>query len=248
MLVLSLFGFVVTIALVTYNARNNQLYFELVSRAATIERSLNIPDGAFCNRPGTWQRVTVLGKPLWTIDHGIAISTIYGASIALWLFGVVRYALAVDVLNVLPQDSPASRENLIALTIAIAVTLLGSLWVKTSKEKRSKHIKQLAREAMKKALEPQSSVGDFAAFIKVCAGEDAKSECFIKKCAELSGKKEDKVRKRAAFYARLARCDRERLRYYLPQGPNDLQASHFIGLLTDLSPYWIYDLYHNRMD
>ncbi|HEY4265195.1 MAG TPA: hypothetical protein VGM72_07750, partial [Micropepsaceae bacterium] len=52
--VLSLFGLAATIGLVTYNLRNDQLYDELVGRAAFIERSLGIPDGAFANRPRPW--------------------------------------------------------------------------------------------------------------------------------------------------------------------------------------------------
>jgi hypothetical protein len=57
----------------------------------------------------------------------------------------------------------------------------------------------------------------------------------------------DKLRRRAKFYSRLAaNNDRERLNHYLPQGPGDLEASHLIGLLTDLPPQTIYDAYHNR--
>src|SRR5215212_10743116 len=92
-LALSLFGLVVTIGLVTYNARNDQLYDDLVGRAADIERSLNIPDGAFANRSRSWLRIPFLIE--WKIDHRTAVSTIYGASIALWLFGVLRSGLYV---------------------------------------------------------------------------------------------------------------------------------------------------------
>jgi hypothetical protein len=51
---LSLFGLVATLGLATYNARNDQLYDELVGRAASIERSLGLPDGYFANRPRPW--------------------------------------------------------------------------------------------------------------------------------------------------------------------------------------------------
>ena len=73
------------------------------------------------------------------------------------------------------------------------------------------------------------------------------SDSFIEACSELSGHTEDKLIKRARFYSRLAaKNDRERLSHYLPQGPGDLEASHLIGLLTDLPPQSIYDAYHNR--
>ena len=57
---LSLFGLVVTIGLVTYNTRNDQLYGELVGRAAAIERSLGIPEGSIANRPKAWLRIRLL--------------------------------------------------------------------------------------------------------------------------------------------------------------------------------------------
>jgi hypothetical protein len=86
-LVVSLFGLVVTVALVTYNKRNDQLYDTLVGRAAAIERSLGLPDGAFENRPDPWLSFTAAGRPLWKVDHRTAIATIYYSSFALWLFG-----------------------------------------------------------------------------------------------------------------------------------------------------------------
>jgi len=51
-LAFSVFGLVVTLGLITYNARNDQLYDTLVFRAAALERKLGNPDGAFANAPG----------------------------------------------------------------------------------------------------------------------------------------------------------------------------------------------------
>ena len=51
---LSLFGLAVTLALIVYNERNNQLYDELVARGAQLERLLGLPDGQFSHRPRAW--------------------------------------------------------------------------------------------------------------------------------------------------------------------------------------------------
>ena len=247
MLALSLFGLIVTIALVTYNARNDQLYDDLVARAADIERSLNIPDGAFANRARPWLRIPLLIQwkivIKWKIDHRTAVSTIYGASIALWLFGVLRSGLYVFYGKNAPWWT-----NLVAIAIAIVLSVLGSLWVKCQNKKARKHIEICARKAMHKAVElrkSQAADGDIVAFVIACVGEG--NDSFIKACKDLSDYPEDKLRRRARFYSRLAaKNDRERLNHYLPQGPGDLEASHLIGLLTDLPPQSIYDAYHYR--
>ena len=70
-LTLSLFGLVVTLGLVTYDTRNDQLYNKLVSRASTIERNLGLPDGSFANRPHAWLAVMFRGKNL-ECRHGYA--------------------------------------------------------------------------------------------------------------------------------------------------------------------------------
>jgi hypothetical protein len=256
MLALSLFGLVVTIALATYNARNDQLYDALVARATEIERSVGIPDGAFANRPGSWLSIPLVLTE-WKVDHRTAVGTVYGASIALWLFGLAKSALGVLAGTPLLSLAPPPRwENLIAVAFAIAVTVWASLWVKMENCIRSDAKKCLAKKAMCKALgQPESTQstaadGDFAAFLAGCVDESDKDhEDFIAVCGELSGfsgGSVDDVRKRARFYSRLAKDDRTRLNHYLLQGPNDLQASHLIGLLTNLSPLWIYDTYHDR--
>ena len=138
-LALAFFALVVTIGLVTYNARNDQLYDELVARAAAIERSLNIPDGAFSNRPRPWLRIKspwllrikLLGTEReigwheeWKIDHRTAISMIYSASIALGLFGVVAYVLEVFI------GEPPVWMNFIAVGSVAVVTYWSRLLIK----------------------------------------------------------------------------------------------------------------------
>ena len=73
---LSLFGLAVTLALATYNDRNDQLYGQLVARAAEIERALGLPDGGFANRPGVWLELR-FGPLHWPINHGLAVGLVY---------------------------------------------------------------------------------------------------------------------------------------------------------------------------
>jgi hypothetical protein len=266
---LSLFGLVATIGLATYNARNNQLYFELVSRGAAIERNLDLPDGTFANRPGAWERVVLPGGIEWKIDHGIAVKTIYGASIILWLFGavvfVLEYLLRADVVARLNESfSPEgswARMILVAVAILIAVAILMVTLrlrrimkrIMKRKEKRRKEMKCLAWDAVRTAANP-------------AAEEDTERQKFIQRCtqlaicAQLSGSAKDhdkvkmkkikeikeikeRVKARAEFYAD---PDIKRPGYYLPQDSEKLKASYLIGLLTDLSPQWIYECGTNR--
>jgi hypothetical protein len=257
---LSLFGLVATIGFATYNARNDQLYDELVSRAAAIERSLDIPDGAFANRPGPWQRIALFGIE-WKIDHRTAVSTIYGASITLWLFGVVAFLLegcrqiylAAGFPSVYAEDSLA-WVILLAVTTTTIVTFWSSRRIKRQKKKRREKIECFARGAMKTAMELAAPEAiEHQEFIRRCAAHrEFRKRCTkLAICAGLSGsaKYSDKkkviarVSARAEFYANL---DMKRLSYYVPQESKELSASHLIGLLTDLSPLWIYDCGTNR--
>ena len=62
----ALFGLAATIAIAAYNKRNDQLYDQLVGRAAEIERELGTPDGAYANRLAPWLSFRLL--PLWQKD------------------------------------------------------------------------------------------------------------------------------------------------------------------------------------
>jgi hypothetical protein len=217
-------------------ARNDQLYDELVGRAAAIERNLNIPDGAFANRPTAWLRIRFLGMT-WNIDHRRALCTIYAASIALWLFGFVAYVLEysrrVYAWSELPSVSVKNLSvwmDFIALVIAVIVTLLGSYFIRRQRETRSQDMKRLAACAVRKAVGRSVS-------------QAAKNEELIKVCAMLSGSAEGKVEARAKF---CATADPEWVRYYVLQEAEELSASHLIGFLTDLPPLWIFDCYTNR--
>src|SRR6185295_4723953 len=134
---LSLFGLVTTLGIAMYNARNNQFYNELIKRAASIERDLSLPDGYFANRPRAWLDVPLLGL---SIDHATGIAFIYAASIALWVFGIlapfiefVRHFLDLHLpaptLDFVRRVDPAKVVNILAITLAIVLTVLGTLVV-----------------------------------------------------------------------------------------------------------------------
>jgi hypothetical protein len=80
----SILGFLTALAALIYNARNDQLYNELVGRAATLERELRLVDGAFAMRPGSW-----LSFGFVRVKHDVAVGMIYLASIAAWLTAVL---------------------------------------------------------------------------------------------------------------------------------------------------------------
>jgi hypothetical protein len=113
----ALFGLATTIAIAAYNKRNDQLYDQLVSRAAAIERELGTPDGAFANRLAPWLSFWLLPqwsavakeqdpsqalctalrkRPLtWTVDHRLSIAAIYFITATFWLYLALEAAGAV---------------------------------------------------------------------------------------------------------------------------------------------------------
>lgn len=228
---LALFGLASTIGLATYNARNDQLYDELVGRAASIERSLELADGGYANRPRPWFTLR-LGRIGWKIDHRTGIATIYAASIALWLTAVLAPILEVSRRTYLDLSlpyfvaaDPSAWVNVIALALAITVTGRGVGIIKAQKKAQSDYLRTRAADAVNRAraLEPAAA---------------AKDSELIRLCVDLSGEDAKTIQARAAFYMTLEPASRER---YLPQGSRDQFASHFVALLTDLPPRWLLD-------
>lgn len=233
---LSLFGLVATLGLATYNARNDQLYDELVGRAASIERSLGLPDGAFANRPRPWLDVP-LGRLHWSIDHRIGVTTIYAASVALWAYGVLAPALEfvrrVYLLLGLPRfavTDPAIVVSMFAFILAIVLTLLGTFVIGKHKKSRAKALRAWAAEAVRTAT-------------GLTMGNVAESETLLSLCVNLSGEGQETIRLRAQFYSKV---DPESLRHYLPSGSQEVTAAHIVALLTDLPARWLFDCATNR--
>jgi hypothetical protein len=233
---LSLFGLVATLGLATYNERNNQLYNELVGRAASIERSLGLTDGYFANRPRSWLDVP-LGIFRWSVDHGTGVSTIYGASVALWASGIlapilefVRSVCPFLGLSRFAVKDAALVVNFVALVVAIVLTVLGILVIARHKKNRVEKLRKCAAEAVKAATGLQ-------------LGRVAKCEKFLLLCVDLSGKELDTIRSRAQFYAEL---DAASVGHYLPTWPPKVTAAHIVALLTDLPARWLFDCATNR--
>jgi len=216
---LSLFGLFITIGLVIYNTRNDQLYDELMHRAADIERSLNITDGAFAFRPRGWFRVKTLGRSL-TVDHRAALSLLYGASIALWLSGVLVYLGRAFV------GKPSTWIDSTAIVSAILLTYLGHQVVERQRTHRMMQMRNLANEAVKTAT-------------GMTLLEAANDTVLLEMCAELADISKQVISARATYNARVA--DYKRLLSSIPDRPANLYATYLVALLTDSSPRWIYD-------
>jgi hypothetical protein len=225
--VIALFGLATTIALVTYNARNDQLYDELVGRAASIERSLGLPDGAFANRSGPWLTIRLFDYE-WTVDHRASVSLIYTASIILWLFLFINTA----VVNLTGVDDAVVWSISLVLASGITGVTAGSV-VSQNCERRRK-----MRVLAKRAVDLVKSPG-----LARIGGEADGLVDLVDVCAKLSGLDPKIVRARACFYAR---TDPEITTFYLQASSKERAAAQFVALLTDLPPGWLLDCATNR--
>lgn len=228
---LSLFGLFVTLGLATYNERNNQLYNELVGRAALIERKLGLADGGYANRPRAWLKLK-LGRIQWAIDHGTGIATIYSASIMLWLFGILAPALTFGK-RFWPGTTTAGITwpiNAVALACAIVITLVGLYLIRKQIDRQQNHLRLAAADSVSLACgQPLEQL--------------RRNDPFVAACATLAGKKEAVVRARLDAYSKL---DPNSLSLYVPAGSSALMAAQVVALITDMPPRWLLDCATDR--
>lgn len=233
---ISLFGLLVTVAVAAYNARNDQLYDELVGRAASLERSLGIPDGNFANRPRPWLTIYV-GKMPWKIDHRTSVATIYAASSALWLVGVLTPLLEACRRLYIGAGLPyfltphaASAVFLVAAILSIVCVLLVVKALRAQRKKQANALRTQAAEAVSRAV---------GLSMPAVAGNPS----LLSLCALLGGEKPETIAARAKYYSQLAP---ESLSHYIQSGSPLVVAAHTIALLTDLPARWLFDTATNR--
>jgi hypothetical protein len=219
-LALDMFGLVVTFGLATYNTRNDQLYDTLIARAAAIERLVGLPDGAFANRPRPWLS---LFDGAWGVDHRTAISTIYTASSALWLLGILDNG-SVNAY-VLLRATPPGWLHLAALAAAIVLTAIGAALVREQTKSAGAKLRRIAVVAVRAAV--GRTPEDLA--------DDA---LFRNWCAVLGGIDDRRVTTRMTFLSRLVPGAGG---HYVAQGSGHWTAAQTVALITDLAPEWLYD-------
>jgi hypothetical protein len=268
---LSLFGLFVTLALASYNIRNDQLYDELVGRAAEIERSIDLPDGAFANRPASWLSIRLPFGRLWAIDHRTSVGIIYGASIALWLF-MGGYSIAQ--LGYAGDEPPLWALGLAAL-VAITFTAVGAFAFYRQREARRDVMRGAAERAVILAKKGLNEAAGCENFRWLCAGLSNKhvaaSDAFrelagrpLEKVAEPAdsvepagsngapsndriGRALEKVGRQAEYYAEIDSDPVLRRHYGLGASePSTSKESFVVALVTDLPPRWIEDVYTKR--
>ena len=241
----SIFGLVVVLGLITYNVRNDQLYDELVGRAADIERSLGIRDGSYGFRPRAWLRLS-MGPLGWTLNHGNALVLIYGATVVVWVTGVtaplielLRWAY-LEQLGRPPLLRVVDMQGavvLLASAIATVLTIAAGRWARTKQQQEMNALRAFAGQAMQHALDRQLD-----------AESAARDAAFLNLCIRLTGRapndeNQARMRRRAEFHTAPshAAC-------YLSQQSDRHFSAHLIGSLCDLPPRWILDCASGRRE
>lgn len=222
-----LFGLVVTGALASYNARNDQIYVRLVVRAGEIERELGLTEGSFARRPNAWLEIS-LGFWPWHVGHVSSVSAVYGSAMVIWLTGLVA---AVAQLAWGAGEMPWW---IYALAVAVAATVVpvAAIAMRRQRESREAEILAIADEAVE--LAPRFRTAR------------SKSQCrdapdykrFMELCADLLGREhhrdwaKSEVARRIGYYAELPSFRRRRFGF---EG-GDQADLNYVATLVDLPP------------
>ncbi|HEY6388987.1 MAG TPA: hypothetical protein VIX91_25190 [Candidatus Acidoferrum sp.] len=118
------FAFVVTLCIATYNKRNDQHYDELVSRAAELERELQIEHGSFSNRPKPWLKYGFV-----PVEHRWPIGLIYAAAASLWAY---LFAAA------LVKDQPGLMFLKFTAPAVVIACWQGLRWMESARRKKQR--------------------------------------------------------------------------------------------------------------
>lgn len=145
---ISLFGLVITLALMIYNERNDQHYGELIDRAKELERALGLHGGQLRQRSGTW--LTVLGV---RVNHTTAVNLIYQASVTVWVFGILYPILDYGLRTIMVGSRLLRNQDAVSIALISAILSVLGVWsffraLGWRKSAREKAMRTAAREAM----------------------------------------------------------------------------------------------------
>lgn len=236
---LSAFGLLATLAIATYNERNNQLYDDLVDRAAAIERLLGLQQGAFANRPGAWLSILV-GNGAWKVDHRFSLTLLYTAAAAVWLFGLLHWA-GKSVQAVMPQryTLPEPVAQLLLLVGAVGVASYIAYSISRTKERRKRQVDRRTYRLTKRALNKNwTDLANDGRFKKLCATLLEPVSSHKKQRAAY-----EKISRRIEYFRDLTEKE---LRYYMELEPPRTKAVYIVALLSDLSYVSVLKRYANR--
>lgn len=224
-----LFGFFVTVALATYNARNDQIYVFLVERAAEIERRLGLVNSSFAHRPNAWLSIS-LGPLTWHMGHRRSISLLYGISAAFWLTGaLIASAQAIGNL-----DAPPWWVYLAAVITAATATVAVGKTTRSQAEARRGTILRAAATAIDLAtqIQPGRTVPadatlrtPYSELVDVCVGLSGNEHS--------ADWREEELWRRIHFFA--AMPEEERALHGI-DATADSWAVNYVASLVDLPP------------
>lgn len=168
------------------------------------------------------------------------------ASIALWLFGALHAAIGL-AQHTLSHWISLTWANLIALAVAVGLTILGGQFVKHEREWRSQDLRETAVEAVQLAgkllsegEEPRSPSEELAVST---ADTDQARERFLMLCTKLADANADTVQTRVRF---LSKLPPDAISDYVTKGSPEWNAAEIVAVITDLAPEWLYDCATNR--